>query len=117
MIKYDKLKDEGELFMKKEFILKEIFKTNSLGSRYNGEILRNQIKPLLDNNEIVILNFEDINIATQSFLDEIFGIFVRAFGTDYIKNKLLIKNVSPEIKKTINFVISYSKKRQKEIVA
>jgi len=99
----------------KRIILKELFNTATLGSRYNGEIVRNQIKPLLDNNEKVVIDFNEIELATQSFLDEIFGIFVRAFGTEYIKGKLLIENVSPEIKKTINFVISYSKKREKEI--
>jgi len=99
----------------KRIILKDFLGFKKLGSRYKGELVREQIKPLLDKKEEVILDFKDIEIATQSFLDEIFGIFVRAFGTDYIKGKLLIENVSPEIKKTINAVIAYSKKRYKEV--
>ncbi len=93
-------------------ILSKMFGTTQLGSRFNGEKLREHIKPMLDNNQKVILDFANIEEATQSFLDEIFGIFVRAFGTEYIKGKLFIENVKPSIKQTINFVISYSKKRR-----
>jgi hypothetical protein len=97
-----------------KIVLKDFLGCNELGSRHKGELIREKIKPILDKKEKVILDFEGIELATQSFLDEIFGIFVRAFGTDYIKGKLLIENVSPEIKKTINAVIAYSKKRYKE---
>ena len=96
----------------KRIILSEKFNDTHLGSRFNGASLREQIKPLLDNNQKVILDFINIEEATQSFLDEIFGIFVRAFGTEYIKNKLFIENIKPSIKQTINFIISYSKKRR-----
>jgi len=96
-------------------VLKDLLGSKELGSRYKGALVRERIKPALDKNEKVILDFSEIEVATQSFLDEIFGIFVRAFGTDYIKGKLLIENVSPSIKKTINLVIAYSKKRQKEV--
>ena len=98
-----------------KIVLKDFLGSKELGSRYKGSLNREKIKPLLDNEEKVVLDFTDIELATQSFLDEIFGIFVRAFGTEYIKGKLLIENVSPSIKKTINSVIAYSKKRQKEV--
>jgi len=88
-----------------------------LGSRFKGNVIREKIKPLLDNGEIVILDFKDVELATQSFLDEIFGVFVRAFGIGYIKNKLLIENITPSIKQTINLVISYSLKNNQKVVA
>jgi hypothetical protein len=81
------------------------------GSRGSGEIIREKIKPYLDRKETVTLDFGGINTITQSFADEIFGIFVRAFGLDYIRGKLLIVNFNEEIRSTINFVVSYSKKR------
>ena len=93
-------------------VLSKMFDTTQLGSRFKGEKLRNRIKPILDNNQIIILDFGNIREATQAFLDEVFGIFVRAFGAEYIKDKLLIENVNPAIKQTINFVIAYSKKRR-----
>ncbi|MRJ06236.1 MAG: hypothetical protein C6I01_01790 [Epsilonproteobacteria bacterium] len=91
--------------------LSEMFNSTHLGSRHNGEKVRELIKPHLDRGERVVLDFRRVEVATQAFLDEIFGIFVRAFGVEYIKGKLLIENTSPAIKQTINFVISYSKKR------
>jgi len=81
------------------------------GSRGSGEIIRENIKPILDKNGKVTLDFLGIEGITQSFADEIFGIFVRAFGINYIKYNLLIVNANQSIKDTINFVISYSKKR------
>jgi hypothetical protein len=99
----------------KKIILRTFLNSKELGSRYKGGLIREKIKPLLDRDEKIILDFEGIDLATQSFLDEIFGIFVRAFGINYIKGKLLIENVSPSIKKTINLVIVYSKKRYREI--
>lgn len=101
--------------MMKRLVLKDFLNEIELGSRYKGSLLREKIKPLLDKEEKIILDFKDIELATQSFLDEVFGIFVRAFGTDYIKGKLLIENVSLDIKKTINLVIAYSKKRRNEV--
>jgi hypothetical protein len=81
------------------------------GSRGSGELIRLEIKPYLDRGERVTLDFGGIKTITQSFADEIFGIFVRSFGISYIKNTLLIVNYNEGIRSTINYVISYSKKR------
>ncbi len=92
-------------------VKEEIGDFDFLGSRGSAEIIREKIKPWLDANEEVTLDFVGIDTITQSFADEIFGIFVRAFGIDYIKGTLKIVNHSESIRNTINFVISYSKKR------
>lgn len=81
------------------------------GSRGNGKIIREEVKPLLDAGESVTLDFVGVDTVTQSFADEIFGIFIRAFGVGYIKDKLLIVNFNEGIRDTINFVVSYSRKR------
>lgn len=92
-------------------VKREIGDFDFAGSRGSGEIIRKKIKPLLDKEEKVTLDFVGIKGITQSFADEIFGIFVRAFGIDYIKGKLLIVNANDSIRKVINFVVSYSKQR------
>jgi hypothetical protein len=92
-------------------VKKEIGGFDFAGSRGSAQIIREKIKPLLDKNEKVMLDFKGIDTITQSFADEIFGVFVRAFGIEYIKNRLLIQNYNDAIKTTINFVVSYSKKR------
>ena len=51
-----------------------------VGSRGAGETIRRIMKKELDKKDgIVTLYFSGIEQVTQSFIDEFFGIFVRAF--------------------------------------
>ena len=51
-----------------------------VGSRGAGETIRKIMKKELDKKDgIVTLDFSGIEQVTQSFIDEFFGIFVRAF--------------------------------------
>ena len=82
-----------------------------IGSRGAGEIIREKMKPELDAGEEVTLDFAGVDQVTQSFIDEFFGIFIRAFGIEYIRGKVKLVNAKDGIKDTINFVIRYSKER------
>ena len=82
-----------------------------VGSRGAGEIVRKKMKKALDKGETVTLDFLGVEQVTQSFIDEFFGIFIRAFGIEYIRGKVLLVNETQGIKNTINFVIKYSKER------
>ncbi len=82
-----------------------------VGSRGAGEIIRKKMKKTLDKGETVTLDFLGVEQVTQSFIDEFFGIFIRAFGIEYIRGKVLLVNETQGIKNTINFVIKYSKER------
>jgi len=82
-----------------------------VGSRGAGEIIRKKMKKALDKEETVTLDFLGVEQVTQSFIDEFFGIFIRAFGIEYIRGKVLLVNETQGIKDTINFVIKYSKER------
>ena len=82
-----------------------------VGSRGAGEIIRKKMKKELDKGHTVTLDFVGIEQVTQSFIDEFFGIFIRAFGMEYIRGKVLLVNETQGIKDTINFVIQYSKER------
>ena len=82
-----------------------------VGSRGAGEIIRKKMKKALDKGETVTLDFLGVEQVTQSFIDEFFGIFIRAFGIEYIRGKVLLVNETQGIKDTINFVIKYSKER------
>jgi len=80
-----------------------------IGSRGSGEIIRKIMKKELDKKDSsVTLDFAGVEQVTQSFIDEFFGIFVRAFGTDYIKGRVRLVNETEGIKFTINYVIKYS---------
>jgi len=80
-----------------------------VGSRGAGEIIRKIMKKELDSDNSVTLDFHGIEQVTQSFIDEFFGIFIRAFGIEYIRGRVRLVNETQGIKDTINFVIKYSK--------
>lgn len=82
-----------------------------IGSRGAGEIIREKMKPVLDAQEELTLDFAGVDQVTQSFIDEFFGIFIRAFGIGFIRGKVKLVNANQGIKDTINFVIKYSKER------
>jgi hypothetical protein len=82
-----------------------------VGSRGAGEIIRKKMKKELDNGHSITLDFCGVEQVTQSFIDEFFGIFIRAFGIEYIRGKVKLVNETQGIKDTINFVIKYSKER------
>lgn len=82
-----------------------------VGSRGAGEIIREKMKIELDKGDDVTLDFFGIEQVTQSFIDEFFGIFIRAFGIEYIRSKVRLVNETQGIKDTINFVIKYSKEK------
>jgi len=82
-----------------------------VGSRGAGEIIRKLMKKELDINNSITLDFHGVEQVTQSFIDEFFGIFIRAFGIEYIRGKVRLVNETQGIKDTINFVIKYSKER------
>ncbi|MDD2651919.1 MAG: STAS-like domain-containing protein [Sulfurimonas sp.] len=83
-----------------------------IGSRGAGEIIRKKMKKELDKKGgSVTLDFVGVEQVTQSFIDEFFGIFIRAFGIEYIRGKVRLVNETEGIKDTINFVIKYSKEK------
>ena len=82
-----------------------------VGSRGAGEIIRKKMKTELDKGNGVTLDFSGVEQVTQSFIDEFFGIFIRAFGIEYIRGKVRLVNETQGIKDTINFVIKYSKEK------
>ncbi|MFA6760662.1 MAG: STAS-like domain-containing protein [Sulfuricurvum sp.] len=92
-------------------IKQELNSLDFAGSRGSGEKIREKMKPVLDRKESLTLDFGGIDSITQSFADEIVGIFVRAFGIEYIKDFLRLNNANESIKHTLNFVISYSKRK------
>ena len=84
-----------------------------LGSRNAGEIIREKMDEIIAKKKLIILDFNGILSISQSFGDEIIGIYVRAFGVEHIKNNIEILNANDEIREILNFVVKYSKKHFK----
>jgi len=84
--------------------------TDFVGSRYAGEIIRNLMDKTFKEKKKVILDFKGISGITQSFGDEIVGIYTREFGTNWVKENIKVKNANEKIRKILNWVVGYSKK-------
>lgn len=80
------------------------------GGRYTGEIIREMAYEEIQKGNIVVLDFEGVELITQSFGDEIVGIFVRAFGVDFVRKNIRVINANDKIRKILNIVAGYSKK-------
>ena len=95
---------------KKETIsLKDIFKNVSfIGTRTSGDLIRDKIKNIIDLDKIAIIDFKDIEGITQGFGDSIIGIFVRAYGRNYVKKNIKAINYNEEIKTILNWVVDYN---------
>ena len=55
------------------------------------EIRLHEILPVLDRNECVVLDFKDVDAATQSFIHALISDLIRKKGVDVL-DKLFFKN-------------------------
>ncbi|GMT49472.1 MAG: hypothetical protein IEMM0008_1011 [bacterium] len=81
-----------------------------IGSRYAGELIRELMEEAFKLNQSVVLDFEHIEMITQSFADEIIGLFVREHGKDFVKDHIKIIHAKIEIRTILNLVVRYSSK-------
>ena len=81
-----------------------------VGSRAAGEVVRALMEKAFVKGEKVTLDFEGIEGITQSFGDEIIGIFIRLKGKDFIKENVSLKNANNNIRIILNIVTKYSSK-------
>ena len=70
------------------------------------EIRLNEILPSLDRGEEVILNFDKVNSATQSFIHALVSDLIRKKGLNVL-NRIYFKNCNTTIQKIIGIVIEY----------
>lgn len=70
------------------------------------DIRLNQIIPAIDRGEEVVLNFEGIDGATQSFIHALIRDLVRKYGNNVLDG-LYFKSCSKTVQKIINIVVDY----------
>jgi len=70
------------------------------------DIRINKIIPSLENGKEVILNFDKVKSATQSFIHALISDIIRKNGIK-ILDRVYFKNCSETIKKIIEIVIEY----------
>lgn len=76
----------------------------------NKDIARNvrikSIVPFLEKGEEVILDFEKVESATQSFVHALISETIREFGPEVL-DKIVFKDCNDTVKGIINIVVDY----------
>jgi hypothetical protein len=67
---------------------------------------KEQIIPALDKDEEVILDFEKVNAATQSFIHALISDLFRNYGNNVL-DKLSFKNCNETVQKIVEIVTDY----------
>ena len=76
----------------------------------NKDLARNirmkKLIPAIDKGEEIILNFENIDSATQSFIHALISDLIRNYGSEVL-DKISFKNCNETTRKIINIVVDY----------
>ncbi|MEK6969183.1 MAG: STAS-like domain-containing protein [Nanoarchaeota archaeon] len=75
------------------------------------EIRLTKIIPALEKNEKVILNFEEVEGATQSFVHALISDVIRKYGPEVLDD-IAFKGCNETIKKIIGIVVDYMQESQ-----
>ena len=64
------------------------------------------IKPSLDNDEDITLDFRGIDSCTQSFIHALISDLIRKYGIE-VSDRIYFKNCNETVKKIITIVVEY----------
>jgi len=70
------------------------FGTN-FGTRDMGAKIRQQLRPLLDKDEKVVLDFTGVNVVTNSFADECIAKLLLEMSLDDLKKHTTFRGLNP----------------------
>ena len=68
---------------------------DSMGTRFIGERIRKDLRPLLDGDEKVVLDFTGIDVVTNSFADECIAKLLLEMSLDELKAKTTFTGLNP----------------------
>lgn len=70
------------------------------------EIRSGELLPALEKNEEVILDFEGVDAATQSFIHALISESLRKYGSEVL-DRITFKSCNETVKKIIKIVVDY----------
>lgn len=76
------------------------FGTN-FGSSDMGAKIRQQLRPLLDNDEKVVLDFTGVNVVTNSFADECIAKLLLEMSLDDLKKHTTFRGLNPLAERSV----------------
>ncbi len=71
-----------------------------------SDLRNNTIRPAIDKGEDIILDFEGVDGATQSFIHALISDLIRKYGVEII-DRISFKNCNTTIQKIISIVVDY----------
>lgn len=85
----------------------------NLGTRTLGNQVRQQLLPLIKNNDKVVLDFSGVNIVSNSFADESIGKLLLSMSFEELKRHTTFKGTNEFVRKNIAIAL----KRRKDMIA
>ncbi len=75
------------------------------------EIRTKEIIPALEKNKQVVLDFKNIDSATQSFVHALISDLMRRYGNEVL-DKICFKDCNKTVQKVISLVVDYMQERE-----
>ena len=72
-----------------------------LGTRILGEKVRNMLLPMIQNNEMVVLDFEGVNIVSNSFADECLAKLLIVMPLEELRKRTTFRGLNDFARKNI----------------
>lgn len=73
----------------------------NLGTRVLGEKVRNMLLPMILGNEKVVLDFEGVNMVSNSFADECLAKLLLSMPLEELKRRTTFRGVNNFVRKNI----------------
>lgn len=89
-------------------VAKEI-NTPSALTQEQGDIIYNEITAAFDKQEIITLDFSNVESMISPFLNNAIGQLYGKYNSEYIQKHLQLKNFPPAKNSTLNIVINNAK--------
>jgi len=94
--------------MKEILIFKRIGEKDFAENKDIGQEIRLQdIMPELKEGKEIVLNFENIDRASQSFIHSLISEPIKKYGADKVLGSILFKSCNRKVKTMINLVLDY----------
>ena len=83
-----------------------------MGTRLLGAEIRADLRPLLDGDEVVVLDFSGIDVVTNSFADECIAKLLLEMPLEQLKAKTTFTGFTPMVERSI---LTALKRRQLQL--
>ena len=76
-----------------------------LKTRFLGEKLRSTIEQLLNDGEVLRIDFAEVEAMSHAFADECFGALFCEFGAQLFRHRLHLTNLNAAVKSVLRLVL------------